>query len=156
MIVQLGSIIKMSLINGIRASHGDKKGNIFLYDYVLIDMNEDTVLEERIFMQFITNKPAIFRGRIAQLSNSTKAELQDSNRTNFLVEWTRTELVIIFCWLIMTSGGMVMFLEYFNGYFVCQKDDGSLFRSLFDILFVTPITLMLLFGIICLCKCIKK
>src|SRR5699024_9760712 len=58
----IGRISEMPKISGIAANHNDKFGSIFLYEYVLVDLSDDSVLEIRKFNTYLTNRRTIYRG----------------------------------------------------------------------------------------------
>ena len=118
-------------INGIRANHNDLKGFIFLYDYVLIDLNTENVMEICQINQYITNRSTIYRGKMFR-----KKEIE--NNPDLLIPlipviWTRIELIIVGSLVAISDALFVMLCEYFNLYLFNYDQDGSLYRSFQDI-----------------------
>lgn len=135
-------------ISGIRISHGDVFGSIFLYEYVLVNAQDDEIVEVRRFNTYITKKHVIYRG-------VSVANFEDENEEEGMnfpelprVLLTNVEALIILALVVILSGTLVIIFEYYNWYPVNQIQDGSLVRSLLDVLFIT--TLVSPFGMIVL------
>src|SRR5699024_7758317 len=104
-----------------------------------------------------TNKAIIFRGRPVPTGfENMRDSANEPTHDNLLTEWTRIELMVISCTIIIIIVNLVMVFEVTNSYFAYTEDDGSLFRSLLDVFFVTPIALFLMFGISYLQRFFKK
>lgn len=129
----------MPPITGIRANHGDLYGDIFFFDYILIDLNTNCVIEERKFEQYITNRAHIYRGTVQVVRDYA----EDHIWLSMFIKLTCVEWLAFCSFTILATGCIVMLFEHFNLYFFNQLDDGSLYRSLMDIFCVTPITLNL-------------
>lgn len=106
-------------------------------------------------MEQITNKPTIFRPRPLAIDQMGSIASEGPSGT-LLIEWTRMEALNIFTAVTMSIGGIVLIFEYTNAYFAFKEDEGSLYRAAMDVLFVAPICLAELFGIIFAYKHLKK
>ena len=155
----VGRLTALPPVTGIRAYHSEHAGTIFFYDYKIIDLMNDVIIEDMFIMDHITNKHQIFRGFQSSKIEEPKIEpmadqqVNKKNETNSnLNEWTFIELLIIFMFIVISIGWFILMFEYFNWYFINEKDDGSLFRSLMDILFVCPIMFWILAIIIFIYK----
>lgn len=133
---------EMPPIAGLRLNHGRSKGSIFLYESILIDMTNNSVVEVHRFNTFITDKPTVFRGVTCNPNN-----LDPFDGLNLLelpkLDWTPSEYGIISSFFIMITGSVVLVFEYFNIFPINQEQEGSLFRSALSVSFTLLIVLPL-------------
>ncbi len=126
-------------ISGIRVSHGDPFGSIFLYEYVLVNAADDAIIEVRRFNTYITRRHVIYRGvPVEDFDDRNEAEGMNFPELPQVL-LTSFEALVIVSLVIILAGSLVMAFEYYNWYPVNQQQDGSLFRSLLDVLFITVI-----------------
>ncbi|KAJ6219669.1 hypothetical protein RDWZM_005481 [Blomia tropicalis] len=99
----VGRLTALPPVTGIRAYHSEHAGTIFFYDYKIIDLMNDVIIEDMFIMDHITNKHQIFRGFQSSKIEEPKIEpmadqqVNKKNETNSnLNEWTFIELLIIF------------------------------------------------------------
>lgn len=140
----IGSLIPITKrgkgrISGIRISHGDVFGSIFLYEYVLVNAQNDDIIEVRRFNTYITKRHTIYRGvSVANFDDENEEEgMKFPELPRVLL--TNVEALIIFALVVILSGTLVIIFEYYNWYPVNQTQDGSLFRSLLDVLFISTL-----------------
>jgi len=138
----VGRVTPMPAITGICAYHNDRTGQIFLYEYVLQDC-DDNVIEVRRFHVYLTHKRTTYRGKPFTGEEEEANENVDTPELP-LMQWTNTEIVVISSLIVSFVGAMVMLAEYFDAYPVDEKQDGSLNRALFDVLYTSPLALALL------------
>lgn len=133
----IGYIATLPLIKGLLVSHNlDSDSQLLLYDYTLIDTLENTVIEERLFMKKITKKPKLFKGRPAP---SLHDLAQQQNEKALTVELTCLEKLLIISLIILSLACLTMVFEQTSAYFSFSHEDGSLYRSFFDMLYVSVI-----------------
>lgn len=151
----IGSLAQLQLIKGLRVSHNLLDGcQLMLYDYTLIDTLENTVIEERRFMKKITNKPSLFKGQPTPLISDSVQEIKQAK------EWSRVEIMFIILLVTLSIACLVIAFEQTNVYFSFSDEsasiDGSLYRSLFDILYVSAIAMLLLILFVISYKCFLR
>ena len=143
----IGRVTPMPPISYIRISHGDKNGSIFLYEYILISLPEEQIMEVRRFNTYLTNKATDYKGKVVTDT------VQGGEFCSFpiipQIKWTTIELAIISSVIIMFTGSVVLIIEYYNNLYIIIADDnlqqeGSMWRTLLDVIYVSPLALLLL------------
>ena len=148
----------MPTIQGIRASHSNrfhstktsKSSSIFFYEFELRDRTaassaDEKVVEFRLILDYIEFQPRIFRGFLPK-------NLNDDAMVGVypeipIIEMSMIEMAIFSCFTIVLSGTLCMLLEHSNFYLYKQQErQGSLYRSLQDLVFIGPVVLLVLFG----------
>ena len=139
----IGSLTPME-INSIAMNHGSRHGSIFLFDYILRDLSDDSVIEIVSFNTYLTDQKVVYRG---QPWNDSE---DDYIPEIPVLELALSETVLISAFLVFASGGAVVLVEHFNLYIgvSLSKEDCSLFRSLLDILYIAPLALSLLSAVV--------
>ncbi len=138
----IGYIASLPPIKGLLVSHNlDSDSQLLLYDYTLIDTLQNTVIEERLFMKKITKKAKLFKGRPAPSTNDWAQQLKEKAQEN---EWTWVEKSLILSLITLSIACLVIVFEQTSAYFSFSDEDGSLYRSFFDILYVSVIGFCLL------------
>ena len=136
----IGSQVPIGQIVGIQAHHNDKHGAIFLYEYVLIDLPTDKVLEVGRIEQYLTNKPTTYRTKLL-----CKTDNEMGLFTRLPITWNYTELGFIAGMIIVLNAFLIILAEYFTICPLrCKHQDGSLYCSLFIIVCVMPISVFVL------------
>lgn len=107
----------------------------------MINLADDSVLEVRKFNTYISSKHNIYRGILLNDDDDKEVGLFPDLP---LVELTKVEAVILTALAVMFSGTFTMLFEYFNWYPVNRSQDGSMYRSLFDVLVVGPMAIFVL------------
>lgn len=139
----------MPPIYAIRANHNDPNNNfIFFYEWVLMDLKDNSIIEKKVVCEYIENKQKPFFGKECH---------KDGNDVGLypelpVMEITRIEFVMITAFILLLIGALVMVFEFYNLYFICVDENGSLYRSFQDIMFISPIVLIVLLGTILLYK----
>ena len=122
------------------------------FDYILVNLEDGHLIDERQFNKMITNKPTVFCGIKPTLEFEVLTKNEDEKKLEPFLQWNYSE-IIIFVWLItMFIGVITLIFEYYNFYSFNRHDEGSLFRSLMDIFTITPLGFVLLTFIIYLYK----
>lgn len=142
----IGRITPMPPIHGIRAVHSDDRNFLFFYEWVLRDLRDSTVIERRVISRYIEGRPVVFRG-----VESSSHDNEDSGLYPELPieELSYVETLTLLSLSVMMMACFTMLFENFDVvYFASKHDNGSLYRSLQDVIFVTPIgTVSLMFCI---------
>lgn len=143
--LNIGSLTPLE-ISSIAINHGSRRGSIFLFDYILKDLSDDSVIEVVSFNTYLTNRKVVYRGR-------PWFEGQDGKDDYYpevpVLELTYAEVVHIGTFIVLASGCAVLLVERNNLYYESiRKEDGSLIRSLMDILYLAPCFLLLLPAIV--------
>lgn len=132
----------MPTLVGVRANTNDANNlGIFFYEFVLIDLKDDSVLDKRNVCEYIDNQQRLFYGKPSYV-------LEGENEVGVypelpLQELNLFELAIIAGFILFFISMMVILFESYNLYLTCTREDGSLIRSLQDIIFIVPLSLLL-------------
>lgn len=151
----LRRLTPMPTIQGIRASHSNrlqssktsKSASIFFYEFELRDRteSEEQVVDFRLMLDYIEFRPRIFRGFVPKnLNDDTMVGVYPEIP---ILELSPLEIAIFAAFAIVMSGTFCILLEYGNLYLINQKQkQGSLYRSLQDLLFAGPVVMLVLMG----------
>lgn len=139
--LNIGSLKPLE-ISSVALNHGSRRGSIFLFDYILKDLSDDSVIQVVSFNTYLTNRRVIYRGQ-------PWTEGEDDNDDYYpevpVLELTLAETVHISTFIVLASGCAVVLVERYNLYYgSISREDGSLFRSLMDILYLSPCFLLML------------
>lgn len=154
MVLQIIRMSVMPPIAGLQLHHGDPNGSIFLYEAILIDTFDDSVVEFIRFNTYLTNRPTIYRG--------TKCNPDEPDPLDGLypelpyADWTPVECAIIASFFIMFTGSIVLVFEYYNIFPVDREQEGSLYRSLLAVCFILPIVFPLFAAVTLIYKYVFK
>lgn len=139
----IGSLTPLEIAS-IAINHGSRHGSIFLFDYILRDLSDDSVIEVVVFNTYLTDQKLILHGQL--WAGEENGHDDDYIPEIPILELTLAETVLICVFLILACGGAVVLVEHFNLYTdnSLREEDGSLLRSLLDILYIAPLSVLLL------------
>ena len=140
-----GCITPVPTIGGIEAHHNQGMEYIFFYEYTLIDLEDDSVIERGRINQYITNKSNVFQP--TRILDSIADNSADVGMYPELPEmrWTGLELFGIGSTFLLILGEVIMLVEYYDLYINKVKhQDGSLVRSGLDLLYLLPLIVLLI------------
>ena len=119
-----------------------------------MNLTVSDIIEIRRFNTYISNKHIIYRGAI------WNGKDDDKEVGLFpvlpLVELTKMEATILVILAVMLNGSFVMLFEYFNWYPCNRNQDGSINRTLLDVIFITPLVMVIMGTITLVYKYIVK
>lgn len=103
-----------------------------------------TVLQVCRFNTYLTNRYAIYRGK--QWTEVDDEDDEDYYPELPILEWTMVEMTELGVFFVIACATAVMLFEYYDLYYspTAVTDDGSLYRSLWDILYTIPVAIILL------------
>lgn len=147
MIIEIERMLPLQPITGLRLGHSEN-GFIYLYETILIDSSSSSIIETRHFNTYL-GSTGVYRGKVFHGG----ADSEDGYFPELpVLEWTLLEMLVISFFLIMVAGNIVFLCEYFDLYPLDEKQDGSFYRSLLDVLFTLPLTMPLLASVTILYK----